>query len=231
MKKILLSVILLMTFLCAGAQVLNNTLLGFQEPTTKIQAIVSDGGRHVYYFGVFRGELIRNNQTLLSGSGGDDLFLIKTDTSGNLVWARQYGSEGNEAIIRSDLLKFSNGALYFSNLIAYTTQLGAFTIEPYGQDRPASCIARIDTATGNVVWARRTSLLINSMSATGNLLMVSGNITSTRGPWLYENQLLQDSTGFSRVGLMYFDQEGSYLGRKQLYRNVVSTTTGTFGSP
>jgi hypothetical protein len=231
MKKLLLTAALLLQLLFSYAQVLNNKLLGFQEPTTKIQAVVSDGGRYVYYYGVFRGELIRNKQTLLSGSGGDDLFLIKTDTAGNLVWARQYGSEGNEAIIRSDLLKFSNGALYFSNLIAYTTQLGAFTIEPYGQDRPASCIARIDTATGNVVWARRTSLLINSMSATGNLLMVSGNITSTRGPWLYENQLLQDSTGFSRVGLMYFDKEGSYLGRKQLYRNVVSTSTAAFGSP
>lgn len=231
MKKLLLTAVLMLLLLCTNAQVLNNTLLGFQEPTTKIQAVVSDGGRCIYYYGVFRGELIRNKQTLLSGSGGDDLFIVKTDTAGNLIWARQYGSEGNEAIIRSDLLKFSNGALYFSNLIAYTTQLGAFTIEPYGQDRPASCIARIDTATGNVVWARRTSLLINSMSAAGNLLMVSGNITSTRGPWLYENQLLQDSTGFSRVGLMYFDQEGSYLGRKQLYRNVVSTFNLPLGSP
>lgn len=214
------------------SQTLNNTLLGFQEPTTKIAAIQSDESGHIYYFGLFKGALVRNNQVVLNGSGGNDLFIIKTDTAGNLLWARNYGGEGDESVLSSGIpFRYSNGTLCFTSLITYPTQMGAFTIEPYGLDRPASCIVRVDTANGNVLWARKTSLIVTNLQSNNSLVMLSGNVTSTRGAWLYEQQTLQDSTGISRLGIMYMDSNGNLLGRKQIYQNIIGTTNVQFGSP
>jgi hypothetical protein len=232
MKKHFFLIAVLSIAFQAYSQVLNNTLLGFQEPTTKIIAIESDGGGYIYYFGLFKGALIRNNQTLITGSGGDDLFIIKTDTAGNLVWARNYGGDGNEQVLSSgNPFRYANGALFFNTLITYTTQMGSFTVAPYGIDRPASCIVRLDTANGNVLWARKTSLLLNDLQANNNILMISGMLTSVRGAWLFEQQTLQDSSGISRRGIMYIDRSGNFLGKKQIYQNFVGTSNVALGSP
>ena len=231
MRKFLLIVCSSFIHLAAFAQVFNNTLLGFQEPTTKIQSIQSDGGKHIYYFGLFKGALVRNNQVLLTGNGGDDLFIAKLDTSGKLIWAKNFGGDGNESVNSIANFKYSNGALYFSNFFSYATQIGSFLLSPYGTDRPASSIVKIDTANGNVLWAKKTSLLINSIEANNDVLMVSGNITNSRGAWLYEQQTLQDSSGISRIGLIFLDKSGQFLGRKQIYRQFEGAGNIIVSSP
>ncbi len=223
MKKYLLAVLL-----CASSsvfsQTLTNTLLGYQEPSTMIRAHATDENGNIYFAGVFRGALVVNNQTLVTGNGGDDIFLVKTNADGKVTWFKKFGGIGNDGMSISNM-KYFKGALYLAGIITYPAGIGAVHIEPYGTDIPATCITKIDTEEGTVIWAKRTNLGSANLSAAGNIIQLSGIHIAPRGDLYFEQQRLIDSVnvGISKSVFLYIDSNGNFQHYKTISQKVMQS--------
>ena len=85
------------------------------------------------------GNLLNVGETRASDAGNHDIFLLKTDTNGTVIWSKKYGGTGND--IGVNIREKTNGELVIS----------AFT-SSYGN---ANQLLLINTdATGNVVWSK-----------------------------------------------------------------------------
>lgn len=114
--------------------------------------IAVDAQENVYVFGTFyRDSLPIGSTTLYSSDGlASDVFMVKYDVSGNIVWAHSLGAEGYESI--SDLGIDGSGNLYCAGSFQSDTLiLGNDTLVNNAGNN--IFIAKYDNA-GNVIWAR-----------------------------------------------------------------------------
>ncbi len=54
-----------------------------------------DSNKNVYMLGLFSGSCTIGNTTLIS-NGGNDVYLMKINSSGDFLWAKSFGSSGND---------------------------------------------------------------------------------------------------------------------------------------
>jgi hypothetical protein len=101
------------------------------------------GGSHDYAYSVQQtsdGGYIVAGETYSFGAGYYDIFLIKTDANGNIIWAKTYGGTGNDWAY--SLQQISGGGYILAGL---TNSFGA----------GGSDIFLINTdANGNIIWAK-----------------------------------------------------------------------------
>ncbi len=85
------------------------------------------------------GNLLNVGETRASDAGNHDIFLLKTDTNGTVIWSKKYGGTGND--IGVNIREKTNGELVIS----------AFT-NSYGN---ANQLLLINTDNlGNVIWSK-----------------------------------------------------------------------------
>ena len=211
MKKSILLVASFFISISLFSQTLSNQLLGYQEPYAKMEAQAVDSLGNVYYAGTFKGPLVINNQTVFNGNGGDDVFVVKTNSSGDLIWVKKYGEAGNES---GNYLLFHDGALYLSLRIGQTTTIQGNTINAYPAGSVTTAILKLDTS-GSILWARRTSLLIDKIIANKNQVFLQGMLQPQTSSSLYlDENLLIEPAFLYRSFFVYLDTSGNYLGNK-----------------
>ena len=67
--------------------------------TDKGQAIATDAAGNVYTTGYFQGTIDFDpgpGVSLMTSAGGTDIFVVKLDSAGNFVWARQFGGTSDD---------------------------------------------------------------------------------------------------------------------------------------
>ncbi len=135
-------------------------------------AIAADSRNGVYVFGKFSGSINTGSQTLTS-AGGSDLYLVKYDTTGNLLWAARFGSTGNEeaASLKTD----RSGNLVFTGNFEGSVSFGSTVLTSTGASD--ICIVKLHP-DGTVVWAKQFT---GSMADKGGALVCDGqrNIFTT----------------------------------------------------
>lgn len=219
-KSILLALALLLSF-ANFSQTLSNQLLGYQEPYAQITSQVVDGSGNIYYAGTFKASLILNNQTVFDGNGGDDVFIVKTNSNGDLIWAKKVGDSGNQNAANMTLY---NGSLYLLMTLSQTSQIEGVTYTAYGTGIATSLIAKLDTSAGNFIWVRKNSLPSSNIVAAGNILYMYGLLTpSASGTLYFENNLLQEYSTQQKLTFLYLDTSGNYQGNKTLTTFVTGT--------
>lgn len=174
--------------------------------------IAPDQQGGVFGMGRFRDEITFDDGFVLEGGGGNDAFVARYSSAGDLEWARRFGGAGQDALF--DLVSDDAGN-------AYTVGMGGgpFQMDPSGTRFPAPeagvtfAIASYDLA-GLVRWVYalppRTMALILAVSPLGELY-VSGE---------YEAAVDFDKDGTvdlpnpgSRGGFVArFDSNGEFLG-------------------
>lgn len=112
-------------------------------------AIAIDGSGNVYITGYFISPTMVCGTTTLTNSGAGDIFILKFDASGNLIWAKNMGDGGSNQgnAITTD----GSGNVFVTGLFNSTTlTLGTFTLTSNGNDD--MFVTKLD-ANGNVIWA------------------------------------------------------------------------------
>lgn len=202
-KFSLLWILLLFTPVFSMAQVIETTAIGYQEYTTTVVGSVADEAGNNYYTGHFKGELRINNQTLAAGQGGFDIFLVKTNNTGNIIWYKTFGGLMNEFVATGGRsFYYQNGALYLYYNSSDTARIGTFTLNPYPNAFNTPVICKINAGSGDVVWAHKTSMAGLSFFGNSASLNLSG---STISYVRWDDQQLLDSTGMQRNVFMRLD--------------------------
>jgi hypothetical protein len=225
MKKFTLFIATFFISISVFSQTLSNQLLGYQEPYAQMQAQATDTAGNIYYAGTFKGALVIGKQTIFASNGGEDVFVVKTNAKGELVWSKKIGDTGTDLF---SSLVIHNGSLYLSMMIYQTTEIDDVNYNVYSSTIPTSLILKIDTVAGGVQWVKRNSLPFPKLMPSSDILYVYGIQNSLSASSLYfEESLLENAASVNRTFFLYMDAAGNFKGHKLLTSSPAGSTTFT----
>ena len=184
MKKIFLIAFTCALFLCKAQSPNFDWVRQFQEtyPSSGIASCVAlDGIGNIYTSGRFQGVADFDpgvGTYTMSSLGGYDIFIVKLDPSGNLLWAKQIGGLANDGG-QSITIDFAGNIYttgYFQGTTDFDPGIGVFNLTPFGNSD--AFISKLDL-NGNFAYAKQlggsSNVFGNSLTTDllGNLL-VSG---------------------------------------------------------
>lgn len=173
-----------------------------------------DGGGNVYISGIFGKSIGNGNAPMMFGDvtlnsfGKADLFTAKYNSAGDLIWAKSYGSVGDDQL--NAMSMDAAGNLYITGGYSNTITFGSVTL-PGNEGYYRTFICKIN-ADGNIIWVRNadgTSLSIGVDIESD----ASGNTVTTgffQGNMKLEN-IVRTSAGASDLFLSKYDTEGNLL--------------------
>jgi Secretion system C-terminal sorting domain len=152
-------------------------------------AVASDSAGNVYVTGTFTGstDFDPGSGTYnLTASGGGDIFVMKLNAAGNLVWAYNFGGSATYVDAGQEIVIGPNGNVYVSGVFNGSADFnpgpGTFVMNASGNsDAFLLCL----TTTGNFVWASQLggngggeNIYSLCFDPSGNLI-VGGDFQST----------------------------------------------------
>ena len=177
--------------------------------------VATDDAGNVYVSGEFWSESVTFGSSTITNSGSADIFLVKYDASGNVLWAKSpVGTDEDKSnAIAVDLAGnvYITGS-YISNTLDFG---GGVTLSNSQANAEDMFIAKYD-ADGNAVWAKHAIGSGNDKAfgigtdADGNVL-VSGHFIS--GTLAFGSTTLFNSGGFD-IFLVKYDANGNVLWAK-----------------
>jgi len=132
------------------------------------RSIAVDAGGNCYVTGEFRNSSITFGSTTLTNNGDRDIFVVKYDASGNLVWAKSNGGPNYDLAL--GIAVDAGGNCYVTGQFQDSITFGTTMLTGSWRDM---FLAKYDPA-GNVAWARGAG---GSSSEVGNgiALDINGN--------------------------------------------------------
>ncbi|MGD0711061.1 MAG: T9SS type A sorting domain-containing protein [Bacteroidales bacterium] len=132
-------------------------------------AIALDGSGNAYLAGWFESPTLIFGSVTLTNAGYEDIFLVKYDTGGNVVWAKSAG--GTDDDNANSLALDPSGNIYMiGDFYSSTLNFGSTTLTNTGGDN--LFIAKYDNS-GNVQWAKSAQGNADGKSV---IVGTSGNI-------------------------------------------------------
>jgi hypothetical protein len=201
-----------------------------------------DASGNIYLAGYYESPTLIFGSTNLTNAGSGDIFLVKYDAAGNVIWAKSAGGTGLDEAVSIAVDAYGNNYLagYFSsfNLIfdsAILTSTGSEDI----------FLAKYNAA-GNVVWAIRAGgngddkAYSVAVDASGNIYLAGSFLSSTL---IFGSTTLMNM-GYEDIFLAKYDTDGNVFWAKSTggngndYLNSVvvdvfgnTYVTGLFCSP
>ncbi|MCB9317449.1 MAG: SBBP repeat-containing protein, partial [Lewinellaceae bacterium] len=111
------------------------------------QGIAGDAAGNIYVTGLFNGTISFGSQTL-TASGVEDVFIVKYDPSGDILWAASGGGPASD--IGFGIATDASGNVYVTGGFTGSATFGSQTVNASGGGTDVF-IAKYD-ATGNVLW-------------------------------------------------------------------------------
>jgi len=119
-------------------------------------AIGNDSAGNVYVTGYFSGTANFSGKTI-SSSGGNDIFLAKYNTNGDIQWVKKYGAAGHDYGMGVKVDPYNR--VFLTGGFRYTTYFGSTPLKASGGD--ADMFVTSLNSSGDVLWARRGGGRIN----------------------------------------------------------------------
>jgi len=221
MKKIFTLFSLLCALFC-NAQV-ENFKLGYQEFPTNVTGQTSDETGNIYYSGIFKGELKVNDRVLQTGAGLEDIFVVKTNVAGNVIYSKTFGSKNSDFAV-VDGISYSNNNIYLGTRLTDEIAFQSYTVSPYAgrpNNASTSAIVNLDTS-GNVKWVSKTSIGISKVFASNNIVHVIGVAAPLMGSVKYNDKALFDSSGYTYMVHLMLDTSGNLINYKAITPRTTS---------
>jgi hypothetical protein len=204
--------------------------------------IATDASGNVYVTGVFRGPSITFNTTTLINSGGAEIFLVKYDSNGNLLWAKRAGGINDEE--GNGICTDNSGNVILTGYFR-SPSVAFDTINLNNSGEKDVFTVKYD-ASGNVLWARSSmgSASDYSKSITtdnsGNVYITGSFVSSSV---TFGSAVLTNQGNLDDVFIVKYDSTGNTIwarsaaGNSNDYSNGIATDvngnvniTGFFGS-
>lgn len=174
----------------------------------------------VYVAGTF-GDDMNIDNSLLPISGLEDIFLIKKDANGQLIWSKKYGSNDRDKVTGVRL--FNDTTLFFSGIFWDNISFDSFSLSANGS---AAFITKSDTS-GHIIWAKAID---------GNgLLKVNEGVVDAQGNYIFTGSFSGDlyfpnvtltAEGVEDGFLAKYDKDGNFLwaNRFGLQQQTIATS-------
>jgi|GEM_PF-2565279 len=178
------------------------------------RSLATDASGNLLISGYFSGNMVAGSDTLMNPDN-QDIFLIKADTSGQVLWARSWGGTGEDNVLFG-LATDSIGHIYLNGYGEISLSLGE---PPATAWRSQAVLLQYDT-DGHLNWQQQTSGE-NHSRGFGVAADAAGNVYSS---------------GFTGAGTLFgtdtLAEEGAYLashdsaGNLQWVKQIVGNAIG-----
>ena len=143
-------------------------------------SVVVDGSGNTYVTGGFRGSSVSFGGIVLSSSGNSNMYIVKYDATGNVVWAQSSsGSSTNSGNGGNSIALDGSGNIYVTGYFKSTTiTFGSTTLTNAGYTGSQDFFIVKYSSSGSFVWAKSAGGTADDL---GNSIAVdaSGNIYVT----------------------------------------------------
>ncbi len=192
-----------------------------------------DGAGNVYVMGTFQGniDLDPNAGTVNATSNGNkDIFVLKLDSNGNLIWGKTFGGSGVE--FAGDMLLDNVGNIYltgyFQATVDFDPNTSIFNMTVSGS-AAGGFLQKLDIS-GNFIWAKKIGG--NSFeSGVSIALETSGNIILTgyfQGTTDFDPNagiVNITSSGLQDAFILKLNSNGEYIWVKKIGGNATAFST------
>ena len=189
---------------------------GYESST----GVCTDASGNVFITGLFFSPTITFGTTTLTNAGGMDIFIVKYDATGNVLWAKSaggvYGERGQSVCTDASGNVFITGHFY-----SPTITVGTITLTNTNQTSDSTSdifIVKYD-ASGNVLWAKSEGSGSNESGqsvctdASGNVF-ITGSFYSVNlyigTTWLF----LSEWDRYNDIFIVKYDTSGNVLWAK-----------------
>ncbi len=183
-----------------------------------VHKITSTGSGNVYMTGYFFPPYITFDSITLNSTGVHDAFLVKFDSSGNVLWAK--GGGGNSGDIGWSVATDNQENVYFSGEFESNQfSLDSFTFSNTGCGSDIF-LFKIDSA-GNIIWGNKIGSAFDDHSGNGgisldpgNNIFMSGSFSGFgcgAGPIVFGSYVLDEPGAWDPMFVVKFDQNGNTL--------------------
>jgi hypothetical protein len=115
-------------------------------------SVTMDVSGNIIYTGYFNSDTITFGSTTLTSTGESKIFIVKYDSSGNVLWAKSSNGQGNGNV--SDIITDCDDNIIITGCFNGTSiSFDTITLFNSNSSRADLFITKYDSA-GNVVWAR-----------------------------------------------------------------------------
>ncbi|MEO8146382.1 MAG: T9SS type A sorting domain-containing protein [Bacteroidia bacterium] len=114
-------------------------------------SITTDANANSYVTGYFEGPGISFGSDTLNTNGFSDVFIVKYDTDGNVIWATSAG--GTDYDIGYSITTDANDNSYVTGIFYVSITFGSFTLNSNANGTNDIFLVKYDS-TGNVIWAQ-----------------------------------------------------------------------------
>ena len=192
------------------------------------QTVTTDSWGNIFIAGAFRNNLmVIGSDSLVNDSFGYSAFLIKYDSSGNLLWARNSIGDGTNWSISTDVL----GNIYTVGGFQSSTINFSGTILVNDTTRGELCVFIVKyDSSGNVIWAKTSNEGIGSFYGVSanevGGLYVTGRFTSQY--IRFDTTVLTNVNPLFLYGdlcLLKYDTSGNFIWARSINGNYVEQCT------
>lgn len=181
----------------------------------RANCVLADANGNVFMAGLFFSSTITFGTITLTNAGYIDMFIVKYDASGNVLWAKSEGGANEERInsLSTDAIGnvYATGTFDSNSLTIGTTTLYSFNTQN-------TFITKYDLA-GNVIWAK-SSVCQSSAFATSVTTDGSGNeiicgiFDGFSGPNITFGTTTLTNVGSYDIFIVKYDSSGNVLWAK-----------------
>lgn len=182
-------------------------------PRDEGNGIATDGSGNVYVTGYFRSQSITFGTITLTNAVQADIFIVKYDANGNVIWAKREGGGGGD--VSTGITVDGSGSFYISgHFYSNSITFGSTTLTNVNNNDELF-IAKYDT-DGNPLWAKGASCIGDdrsvSLAADG-----SGNVIITgwfQGFPISFGSITIPNSGSKDIFIVKYDSNGNVLWAK-----------------
>ncbi len=227
-KKAILLCVLLFCFTIAQTQNITHnwsTSAGyFNGPSKTVDGVV-DNSDNVYVLGTFEGQQITFGSTTLNNSGQIDIFLVKYDYNGNVIWAKSFGNIGNDTPTAMEIDQ--NGSLLITgHFSSQNLTFGSTTLQTNGAKD--IFIVKIDNS-GSVLWAKSAGGnlddISNGVAVHENNIYITGNFTSNT--LSFGTKTVSKSAALADIFIASYDDLGNDIWAINSNSNIANKSSRT----
>lgn len=180
---------------------------------------ITDSNDNLYVTGYFQSSTIKLGEVTLNNQGGEDIFLLKLSSTGEVLWAKNFGGQGNERGIC--LARDSSGFLYIAGYFeSNNIEFGNTTLNPKGGWD--IFIAKFDES-GNVIWIKTFGSENyeepTSISCSKNSIALTGEFSGKSIEFGDRTLTNQGNEGLSDIFITKFTLDGQVLWAKGIGGN------------
>jgi hypothetical protein len=205
-------------------------------PQVETRSIAVDSSGNSYVTGSFTGDTLTFGSYVLSNAGGSDVFLVKYDAGGNVMWAKSEGGSANDegnSVMTDNAGNPCVSGYFMSNPFI----VGSDTLKNVVPGNMATLLVKYD-ADGNVIWVKssgKTDLqrgLAVAGDTAGNVYMagVFGSPSITFG-----STTLTNTSNDYDIFLVKYDATGELVWAKSaggvLYEFAAALALDASGNP